>query len=148
MRITFVPPTENEFKQLFLATPLTKGGGLEDITIFHPKGVPYRRGAGILSFISGVAKRILPFIFKAAKPAAREFGSSVIKDVMEGKQPIRQSLKKNGIKALKQTGLRLIRGSGKIVKKKKNVPKNKKKRRRRKKGKGKCPYKSDIFKTI
>ena len=116
MCIAFTPPTESEFKQLFLSSPLRKGGGLEDISIFTPKGLPYRRGAGVLSFISGVAKRILPFLFKAAKPAAQEFGASVIKDVIRGKQPIHKSLKKNGLKAIKKTGLRLIRGPGKNIK--------------------------------
>ena len=119
MRIAFTPPTENEFKQLFLFSPLRKGGGLEDISIFTPKGLQYRRGSGILSFISGVAKRVLPFLIKAAKPAAMEFGSLVVNDVVQGKHPIRKSLKKNGLKVLKKTGLRLMKGSGKNIKKKK-----------------------------
>ena len=117
MRVTFTPPSENEFKHLFLASPLKKGGGLEDISIFQPKGIPHRRGSGIFSILSGVAKRVLPFLIKAAKPAAQEFGSSIVKDVLR-KKPLRQSLKKNGIKALKKTGLRLVRGSGKMKKKK------------------------------
>ena len=132
MRVTFTPPTESEFKQLFLSTPLRKGGGLEDISVFTPKGIPYRRGSGVLSFISGVAKRILPFLMRAAKPAAKEFGSSVIKDVIRGKQPIRKTLKKNGIKAIKKTGLKLIRGSGKIIKKTKQTRR----------------YKRDIFDSL
>ena len=117
MRIAFTPPTDGDFKKLFLSSPLVKGGGMEDISIFTPKGMHYRRGSGVLSFISGVAKRILPFLIRAAKPAAREFGSAMVKDVIRGKQPIRQSLKKNGIKAIKKTGLRLIKGSGKNIKK-------------------------------
>ena len=132
MRIIFTPPTESEFKQLFLSSPLRKGGGLEDIAIFTPKTIPHRRGSGILSFISGVAKRVLPFLFRAAKPAAKEFGTKVIQDIVQGKRPIRKSLKKNGIKALKKTGIRLIKGSGKIIKKKKQQ----------------CRYKRDIFDLI
>ena len=124
MRVTFTPPSENEFKQLFLASPLKKGGGLEDINVFQPRGIPYRRGSGIFSILSGVAKRVLPFLIKATKPAAREFGSSVVKDILK-KKPLRQSLKKNGIKALKKTGVRLVRGTGKVRKKRKNRhPKN------------------------
>ena len=134
MRIAFTPPSESEFKQVFLSPSiLKKGAGLEDISVFTPKGIPYRRGSGILSFISGVAKRILPFIIKAAKPAAKEFGSSVVKDVIRGKQPIRKSLKKNGIKAIKKTGIRLIKGSGR------NIKKSKSKKRR---------YIRDIFDSI
>ena len=126
MRILFTPPSENEFKQLFLSSPLRKGGGLDDISIFQPKGIPYRRGSGVLSFISGVAKKILPFIWKAAKPSAKEFGSNVVRDVLN-KKPLRQSLKKNGLKAVRKTGVRLIRGSGKVQKKRRNVVKKKKK---------------------
>ena len=139
MRVTFVPPSESEFKHLFLSSPLKKGGGLEDINIFRPQGIPHRRGSGIFSVISGVAKKILPFLMKAAKPAAQEFGSSVVRDVLRKKKPLRQSLKKNGLKALKKTGMRLVRGSGKIKKKKKTVPKN---NSNNKKSKG---YKSCIF---
>ena len=135
MRVTFVPPSENEFKHLFLSSPLKKGGGLEDINIFRPQGIPHRRGNGIFSMISGAAKKILPFLIKAVKPAVREFGSSVVKDVLR-KKPIKKSLKKNGLKVLKKTGMRLVRGSGKI-RKRKNKKINKKR-----KGKG---YKTCIF---
>ena len=137
MRITFTPPTESEFRQLFLSTPLKKGGGLEDINIFQPKGIPYRRGSGIFSILSGVAKKVLPFLMKAAKPAAQEFGSSVVRDVLK-KKPLRKYLKKNGIKALKKTGMRLIKGSGKIKKHKKKM------RREKMLGHSKT-YKSCIF---
>ena len=88
MRVTFTPPSENDFKQLFLSSPLRKGAGLEDISIFQPKGIPYRRGSGLLSVISGVAKKILPFLMRMAKPATKEFGHSVVRDVI-CKKPIR-----------------------------------------------------------
>ena len=91
MRVTFTPPSETEFKQLFLSSPLKKGGGLEDISIFQPKGIPHRRGSGIFSILTGVAKKVLPFLMKAAKPAAREFGSSVVRDVLK-KKSLRHSL--------------------------------------------------------
>ena len=141
MRILFTPPSEDEFKQLFLSSPLRKGGGLDDISIFQPKGIPYRRGSGVLSFISGVAKKILPFIWKAAKPSAKEFGSNVVRDVLN-KKPLRQSLKKNGLKAVRKTGVRLIRGSGKVQKKRRNVVKKKKKKN---KTAGQSNYISNIF---
>ena len=119
MRISFIPPSEYEFKILFSSSPLHKGSGLDDISIFQPKrlhrSVGNRRGGGIFPF---TAKRVLPFIFKAAKPAAKQFVSSVVKDTIKGKRPIKQSLKKHGIKALKDTGLNLSSGSGKIIKNK------------------------------
>ena len=74
MRITFIPLSEDEFKLLSTSSPLHKGGGLDDINIFQPKQTflmqRSRRGGGILSFL---AKRVLPFIFKAAKPSAKTF---------------------------------------------------------------------------
>ena len=109
MRISFIPLSEYEFKVLFSFSPLHKGSGLDDISIFQPErlhcSVGNRRGGGIFSF---VAKRVLPFIFKAAEPAAKQFVSSVVKDTMKGKKPIKQSLKKHSIKALKDTGLNLL----------------------------------------
>ena len=65
MRISFIPPSEYEFKVLFSSSPLHKGSGLDDISIFQPKrlhrSVGNRRGAGI--FLVFIAKRVLPFIF-------------------------------------------------------------------------------------
>ena len=120
MRITFMPPSEHEFKMLFLSTPLRKGGGIQDISVFQPKysslSRKSRKGGGIFSFLT---KRVLPFIFKAAKPSAKTFISSVVDDVTTGKRPIKQSIKKHGIKALKDTGIKLISGSGR--KKKNNL---------------------------
>ena len=153
MRISFIPPSEYEFKVLFSSTPLHKGSGLDDISIFQPKrlhhSVGNRRGAGIFSFI---AKRVLPFIFKAAKPAAKQFVSSVVKDTIKGKKPLKESLKKHGIKALKDTGLNLLSGSGKIMKKRritsKYLPINKIKKKNGNNRKTRRRYKNDIFSTI
>ena len=153
MRISFIPPSEHEFKVLFSSTPLHKGSGLDDISIFQPKrlhhSVGNRRGAGIFSFI---AKRELPFIFKAAKPAAKQFVSSVVKDTIKGKKPLKESLKKHGIKALKDTGLNLLSGSGKIMKKRritfKSLPINKIKKKNGNNRKTRRRYKNDIFSTI
>ena len=153
MRISFIPPSEYEFKVLFSSTPLHKGSGLDDISIFQPKrlhhSVGNRRGAGISSFI---AKRVLPFIFKAAKPAAKQFVSSVVKDTIKGKKPLKESLKKHGIKALKDAGLNLLSGSGKIMKKtritSKYLPINKIKKKNGNNRKTRRRYKNDIFSTI
>ena len=153
MRISFIPPSEHEFKVLFSSTPLHKGSGLDDISIFQPKrlhhSVGNRRGAGIFSFI---AKRVLPFIFKAAKPAAKQFVTSVVKDTIKGKKPLKESLKKHGIKALKDTGLNLLSGSGKIMKKRritsKYLPINKIKKKNGNNRKTRRRYKNDIFSTI
>ena len=139
MRVAFIPPSENEFKHLFLSIPLRKGGGIEDINIFQ-SSVGYRKGSGILSFISGIAKKVLSFLVRAAKPTVKEFGSSIVTDMMEGNTPLWKLLKNNGIKALKQTGMRLIRGTGRVnMKKMKKMKCNKNQRRK---------YKRDIFEMI
>ena len=116
MRVTFIPPSENEFKKLFLSTPLRRGGGLEDISVFYPT---HRKGGGILSVISGMARKVLPFIFKAVGPSAKEFGKGVLTDMMTEASPLKESLRKHGIQAAKSTGLRLLKGSGKRRKSKK-----------------------------
>ena len=163
MRISFIPPSEYEFKVLFSPSPLHKGSGLDNISTFQPKrlhrSVGNRRGGGIFSFI---AKRVLPFISKAAKPAAKQFVSSVVKDTINGKKPLKQYLKKHGIKALKDTGLNLLSGSGKIMKKRKKrrgkykgrittkyltINKRKKKKNSNNR-KTRRRYKNDIFSTI
>ena len=156
MRISFIPPSEYEFKLLVSSSPLHKGSGLDDISIFQPKrlhrSVGNRRGAGIFSFI---AKRVLPFIFKAAKPAAKQFVSFVVKDTIKGKKPLKQSLKKHGIKAVKDTGLNLLSGSGKIMNKRrkrritsKYLPINKMKKKNSNNRKTRRRYKNNIFSII
>lgn len=158
MRIIFIPPSQNDFSQLFSITPLLKGGGLDDITVFQPAR-RLRKGSGFFSLISGIAKRVLPFLFKAAKPAAKEFGKSVIEDVITKKRPIRQSLKENGVNALKQTGMNMLRGSGKVTKKRKLRKRKKMKKTlktiilNKKKKKGnligrKCSYISNVFDDV
>lgn len=162
MRVVFVPPTEEDFTNLFSSVPLRKGGGLDDINIFQPYTLPsssHRKGGGIFSLISSLARKVLPFLFKAAKPAAKEFGSSVLQDVIRGDVPIKRSLKKHGINALKDTGVRLLKGSGRITKARRVLKKNrartgmKKKKKKRitikkKKKKKSTGYKRDIFSMI
>lgn len=120
MRIVFIPPSEDDFKSLFLSVPLHKGGGLSDINVFQPRhhtiSPRTRKGGGIFSFL---ARRVLPFIIKAAKPSAKTFATSVLKDAISGDTPIKHSIKKHGIKALRETGIKMLSGSGRITKKKK-----------------------------
>ena len=140
MRVVFLPPTEEDFTNLFSSLPLRKGGGFDDINIFQPytpTSLSHRKGGGIFSFISRIARKVLPFLFKAAKPAVKEFGSSVLHDVVRGDVPIKRSLKKHGINALKETGVRLLRGSGRVRKLRRVLKKNTGLRRRGKKKKKK-----------
>ena len=91
--------------------------GFDHISIYQPKSFSQysrnRRGGGIFSFI---ARRVLPFVFKAAKPAAKIFISSVVKDtITRKKKTFKESVKKHGLKALN-----ILNGAGKTRKKKKS----------------------------
>ena len=148
MRVTFIPPSEHDFKRIFLSIPLRKGGAIEDINVFQ-SSLGRRKGSGILSFISGIAKKVLPFLVNAAKPSVKEFGTSVVKDMIEGNTPLRKSLKSNGMKALQQTGLRLIRGRGRVNVKNTNIKKRIKKNTNKKNNKNPSrKYKRDIFELL
>ena len=131
MRISFFPPTPDQFKSLFQHTGSYRnnnnnirgkitGAGLSDISIFTPsyRG-GRRRGGGIFS---NIAKTILPFLFKSLKPAVQHFGKNVYRDVIVNKKNIRQSLKNRGKESLKHAGKRLIssvaKGGGGVKKKK------------------------------
>lgn len=116
MRILFIPPSEADFKVLFNADPLKNGGSISDISFFTPA----KRGGGVLSLISRIAKRVFPFLVRSAKPAVKQFGLSMLNDVVSGRRNVKKSLKKRGIAALKQTGRNMIKemnGSGRNIKK-------------------------------
>ena len=106
MRILFAPPSENEFKKLFSINRKVNGGGLNDITVFNPS---VRRGGGIFSTI---ARRVLPFLFNTVKPVVKEFGKNVASDILLNNKPWKETLKKRGVTALKETGRRVFSGSG------------------------------------
>lgn len=120
MRVTFIPPSESDFKKLFSLNKRVNGGGLSDIAVFNPS---VRRGGGIFSTI---ARKVLPFLYKTVKPVAKEFGRAVATDVLMNGHSLKQSLKKRGVKALKKTGHKILSGSG-GVKRNKNRQQKKKK---------------------
>ena len=135
MRIVFIPPSRDEFKKLFMRPPLRHGGGLSDISIFTPH-ISNRRGGGMLSTLSGIARKVFPFMAKTLKPVARQFGASVLNDVISGKRDFKSSLKRNGFKALKNTGSKILRQSRNVNKKRKKIGKKVKTRR---------GYKTSVF---
>ena len=109
MRLIFIPPNENEFRKLFMSNPLRKGGGYEDISIFQPSPA-YAKGGGIFSTLTGIAKKALPFLIKNVAPSVKEFGKDVLQDMVTGETGFTRSLKKRGIKAIKNTGERMLKG--------------------------------------
>ena len=80
-----------------MRSPLKHGGGLSDISILSPH-ISNRRGGGVLSTLSGIAMKIFPFMVKTLKPAARQFGASVLNDVISGRRDFKSSLKKMVLK--------------------------------------------------
>ena len=118
MRVIFIPPNENEFRKLFMSVPLRKGGGYEDISVFHPSPA-YARGGGLFSTLTGIAKKALPFLIKNVAPSVKEFGKDVLHDMVKGETGFKSSLKKRGIKALKNTGERILKGG--VNRSKRNV---------------------------
>ena len=170
MRISFFPPTADQFKSLFQHAPPPPhhgfknrdrlGGGLSDITIFTPYsrgrgGGPLgrRRGGGIFS---NIAKRILPFLFRTIKPSVQSFGKNMIQDVIVNKKNIKESLKRRGKESLKDAGKRLLmstmapRGGG-CRKKRKRAPSRHnppKKKRKKKKSSSHSGAIKDVYNLI
>ena len=84
MRATFHPLARREFDTLFLERQ-TQGSGLDYIRIFLPPPVPRgRRGGGIFTVLSGLAKKAVPFLLRNVAPEAIQMGKDVLGDVLEG----------------------------------------------------------------
>ena len=114
MRVIFMQPTENEFRKLLSSNNVLKnssGGALSDIKIFTP--TPRQRGGG---FFTDIGKKIIPFLVKSVAPVAKEFGSSVVKDVLINNKPIKDSFKHRGVAALKRVGRNMVGDSGGVLK--------------------------------
>jgi len=115
VRAPFVPPTVEEFMVIFEQPESQikpfRGGSLGDISVYRPYD-NYRRGAGLLSFLGNIGKRLIPFVSKLVKPALLDFGSGVIDDMRQGNDSLRSSLKKRGVEAVKHIGARAMRGGG------------------------------------
>jgi len=115
VRAPFVPPTVEEFMVIFEQPESQikpfRGGSLGDISVYRPYD-NYRRGAGLLSFLGNIGKRLIPFVSKLVKPALLDFGSGVIDDMRQGNGSLRSSLKKRGVEAVQHIGSRAMRGGG------------------------------------
>jgi len=121
VRAPFVPPTTEEFMVIFEQPESQikqfRGGGVGDISVYKSYD-HYRRGAGLLSFLGNIGKRLIPFVSKLVKPALLDFGSGVIDDMRQGNTNLRSSMKKRGVEAVKHIGARAMRGGGGGVRRK------------------------------
>ena len=118
MKNSFIPPTRREFDALFLEG-YVRGGGIDDIRVFLPPPIQRtRRGGGIFSILSGLARKAIPFLIRNVAPEAVRMGKEVLGDVLEGRK-LRESLKSRGVEAVKGVGKRIVRGGGRVRKRQK-----------------------------
>ena len=111
--IAFKVLTEQEFNSISNSfSPIISGQGQGDINIFR-RYRPNRltRGEGLLSILSQVGKRALPFLKEWVLPSAKEYGKNVLSDVIGGKT-LKSSLKSRGKESLQNLGQKIVKGRG------------------------------------
>ena len=111
--IAFKVLTEQEFNSISNSfSPIISGQGQGDINIFR-RYRPNRltRGQGLLSILSQVGKRALPFLKEWVLPSAKEYGKNVLSDVIGGKT-LKSSLKSRGKESLQNLGQKIVKGRG------------------------------------
>ena len=74
-------------------------------------------------------KKTIPFALKYVLPEALTFGQNVLSDLEKDKTNIKQTLRNRSIQSLKNVGKRIVKGGGKVRKRKRAC------------------YKRDVFKT-
>ena len=111
--IAFKTFNEQEFNSISnFFSPIISGQGQGDINIFRRyRPNTLTRGQEILSILSQIGKRSLPFLKEWILPSAREYGKNVLADVIGGKS-LKSSLKSGGKKSLKNLSHRIVRGRG------------------------------------
>ena len=130
MRIVFIPPTAAEFSRLFSDDGQLSGGGMQDIRIYTP---PSRspRGAGIVSLLAGLGKKIVPFLMRTILPEGLSMAHNVISDINSSISS-RQSLKRRGLQSVSNVGRRVLRGGGGKTKRIRMRQKKKKTKKKKK----------------
>ena len=111
--IAFKTLSEQEFNSISNSfSPIISGQGQGDINIFR-RYRPNRltRGQGLLSILSQIGKRALPFLKEWVLPSAKEYGKNVLSDVIGGKT-FKSSLKSRGKESLQNLGQRIVKGRG------------------------------------
>ena len=107
MRVSYLPPTESDFDEAFSVK--LRGGSLGDIRIYQPRATS--RGGSFLGILGSIAKTAMPFLRRIFVPEIGRFARDVVRDVSRGKK-VRDTLKSNGLNALKRTAKRVVRGAG------------------------------------
>merc|ERR1712074_358938 len=130
MRIPYKTPTVDQFDRYFNPNYINRGGGLNDIKVYKPHH--YAKGGSIFSFLSGVFKRAIPFLRGVMLPEVGEFARNFTADVGNN-VPLRDNVKKNLMRSVKNVGRKLVKGGARKNINKKRVNTTKKKKRQRKK---------------
>ena len=139
----------DDMELFFRKLPVQYGGAATMDRPMFFAGVRRQRGAGIGGIFGTLARRLLPFAKKYILPHALEAVKNVASDLSEGKN-FKQSLKQNGIGALKSAGNQILNQSGSGFRRKKTKSKStgrvgkkgKKSRVRKQKKKAKKPKRS------
>ena len=115
MRYTFVPLSAADYSRAFRVDPITRGGGIEDITVYRPS--QYYRGGGIWSFMRGVGRRVLPFLKRFVLPGLFNVGSKVVDDVANDRGSVKDSIQRHGMDGVREVIGKATRGGGSKKKK-------------------------------
>lgn len=112
------------------------GGVIGDINLYHKKPFPrilqsdFHKGAGVFSFLKGLAKSSLPFIQRLILPEAVNFTSNLINSKLQNKKIDKENLKNLAKQSLKNIASKALSGGRK---RKKYTKKSKVKRQKIKK---------------
>ena len=137
MRVSYYTPLPHHYDTVFnfQENNFTRGGGLQDISVYK------RRGGSLFGILRGVFKRSIPFLKRYILPEIGSLVKNVSHDVSQN-VPLRDTLKANTFNSLKNVGSRIVRGAGQKVKKhrkrkfintkkkKKSLPKKSKKQKK------------------
>ena len=141
VRVSYISPSTEQFALIFsIGGTVSRGGGVGDIRNFH-SDVHYQKGSGIFSFLGNIARKSIPFLTNYIFPEVGNLVKNVVNDVSMG-VPVKTAVKRHGVKALKNTGRRVI-GSGK--QKKKKIKKRRRNIKKKKQMKIQCGSSNDIF---
>ena len=134
--IAFKTLSEQEFNSISNSfSPIISGHGQGDINVFRRYKPKFSRDQGLLSILSQIGKRALPFLKEWVLPSAKEYGKNVLTDVISGKT-LKSSLKSRGKESLQNIGKKIM-GSGSRKRRASALKRKKLKRLRRTTHKGK-----------
>lgn len=103
-------------------------------------------------------RKAAPFLLKTIAPAAVEFGKGVLDDIGSGREPLKRSIKRRGVDALRNVGRKLVGGGKKrrLTCPSSSTPKKRRRktrrrmggRRRRRREEEEGVYKGDVFSML